>query len=157
MALENINPKHNWVERIANTVTKAAGSNSAIILAFFIIVIWLITGPIFNFSNLWLSIMNTGTSIITFLMVFLIQKSQNKDYLAIQIKLNELVSSHEIANNSLVNIENMSEDELQVLQKYYSKLGEKNRNNEVIEETFSTTEIEKLIEEEELKNRPSNL
>ncbi len=136
----------NWVERIATTITKAAGSNLAIIIAFLLVFVWLVTGPIFDFSVAWQMIMSSFTSIITFLMVFLIQKSQNKDYLAIQIKLNELVSSHEVANNSVVNIENLSEEELEMVHKYYLNLGEKNRSNEILENTFSTEDIKVSIE-----------
>src|SRR6188474_1952012 len=86
-------------ERFAHTVTKATGSTAAFIIALLLVIVWAITGPIFHFSQEWQLIINTGTTIITFLMVFLIQKAQNKDSLAIQLKLNELVASHEFASN----------------------------------------------------------
>ncbi len=140
MTEENIIHSRNWVERIASNITRAAGSNITIIIAFSLVILWIITGPIFQFSTIWQMTMTSVTSLTTFLMVFLIQKSQNKDYLAIQIKLSELVSSHSVANNSIVNIENLSEDELKMIQKYYLNLGEKNRSTEILEETFSIEE-----------------
>ena len=112
------------MEKFSTAVTAAAGSTLAFVIALTLIIIWAITGPIFNFSEEWQLVINTGTTIITFLMVFLIQKSQNKDSLAIQLKLNELVASHEFASNRLVNVENMTEDELKVIKKYYAYLSE---------------------------------
>ncbi len=109
-------------EKFASKITHAAGSNMAFILACSAVIIWLITGPIFGYSDTWQLVINTGTTIITFLMVFLIQKTQNKDSIAIQIKLNELVASNELASNRLVSVEDMTESELLTLSKYYSKL-----------------------------------
>ena len=111
-----------FFEHFAGRVTKITGSTSAFIIAFLMVIIWGGTGPLFHYSDSWQMLINTGTTIITFLMVFLIQKAQNKDSLAIQLKLNELVAAHEFASNRLVNVENMSEEELKVIQKYYSKL-----------------------------------
>jgi low affinity Fe/Cu permease len=88
------------------------------------IVVWLIAGPIFHFSENWLLIINTFTSVVTFLMVFLIQKAHNKDSLAIQLKLNELVAAHDSANNRLVNAEHRPEEELKDMQKDYFRLTE---------------------------------
>ena len=85
-----------------------------LVIAFGAVAIWAATGPFFHYSENWQLIINTGTTIITFLMVFLIQKAQNKDSMAIQLKLNELVAAHEFASNRLVNIENISEEELKV-------------------------------------------
>lgn len=93
------------IETVATGVTRVAGSNVAFLIAFGLIVVWVITCPLFRFSPAWQMIINTGTSVITFLMVFLIEKSQNKDSLAIQLKLNELVAAHELASNRLVNVE----------------------------------------------------
>src|SRR6187402_2226228 len=106
-------------EKMSSIVTKASGSTPAFIGALCVIIAWLISGPIFNYSDTWQLVINTGTTIITFLMVFLIQRSQNKDSIALHLKLNELVVAHEHANNRLVSIEGISEDELKVLQKYY--------------------------------------
>src|SRR5688572_18088956 len=100
----NTSPKNpSFLERFSSGVTAAAGSTPAFIVALTLVIVWAVTGPMFNYSEEWQLIINTGTTVITFLMVFLIQKSQNKDSLAIQLKLNELVASHEFASNRLVN------------------------------------------------------
>jgi low affinity Fe/Cu permease len=96
-----------------------------------------ITGPIFKYSDTWQLVINTGTTIITFLMVFLIQRSQNKDSIALHLKLNELVVAHELANNRLVSIEDISEEELKVLQKYYKHLSERAQKELVMQDTHS--------------------
>src|SRR6476620_11579615 len=114
--------KHTFFERFSAAVTQAAGSNGGFIISIAIVVIWACTGPFFNFSDTWKWTINIGTTLIIFLMVFLLQKSQNKDSLAIQLKLNELIAAHEFASNRLVDVENMTEDELRVIQKYYSRL-----------------------------------
>lgn len=98
------------------------GSPTAFIVATLLVVIWAATGPFFNFSEIWQLVINTGTTIVTFLMVFLIQKTQNKDSKAIQIKLNELIASSQTASNRLVDIEDLTEKELDQLHKYYEKL-----------------------------------
>ena len=127
-------------ERFAARVTKATGSTGAFISALVFIFAWLFTGPLFNYSADWQMIINTGTTIITFLMVFLIQKSQNKDSLAIQLKLNELVAAHEFASNRLVNVENMTEDELKIIQKYYGKLSEFSKKEVSLQQSHSIDE-----------------
>ncbi|MBA3664921.1 MAG: low affinity iron permease family protein [Bacteroidetes bacterium] len=111
-------------EKFSSKVTQITGSTSAFIVAVVIVLGWLVSGPFFNYSETWQLVINTGTTIITFLMVFLIQKSQNKESLAIQLKLNELVASHEHASNRLVNVEGLTEEELKIIQKYYFKLSE---------------------------------
>jgi low affinity Fe/Cu permease len=114
----------NLFEKFANWATAATGSSAAFIIAICTIVVWLITGPIFNYSDTWQLIINTGTTIITFLMVFLIQKSQNKDSKAIHLKLNELLASHQGASNRMVDIEDLSEEDLDQLHKFYVKLSD---------------------------------
>ncbi|RMZ61112.1 low affinity iron permease family protein [Chryseobacterium nematophagum] len=109
-------------EKFSNWATKFTGSPHAFIGATIIVIVWAISGPIFNYSETWQLVINTGTTIITFLMVFLIQKSQNKDSKAIQIKLNELIASHEKASNRIVDIEELTEKELDQLHCYYEKL-----------------------------------
>lgn len=109
-------------DRISTAVTRAAGRPGASIMAFGLIIIWALCGPFFNFSDTWQLVINTGTTIITFLMVFIIQQSQNKDTLAVQLKLNELIACHELASNRLIDIEDLTEDELMVLKKFYIKL-----------------------------------
>ncbi|HEV7783289.1 MAG TPA: low affinity iron permease family protein [Chitinophagaceae bacterium] len=128
------------IERFAGVVSKGAGSTGAFIVALVLVVLWGVTGPLFHFSSGWQLVINTGTTIITFLMVFLIQKAQNKDSLAIQLKLNELVAAHEFASNRLVNVENMSEDELKVIQKYYGKLSNLASKDETLQQSHSIEE-----------------
>ena len=109
-------------ERFANAATKFTGSSPAFLIAAAIVVLWAITGPLFDFSETWQLVINTGTTIITFLMVFLIQKAQNKDGKAIQLKLNEIIASHERASNRMVDIEDLTEAELDQLHKFYVTL-----------------------------------
>jgi low affinity Fe/Cu permease len=116
--------KKNLFERFSNWATAATGSSAAFLIAICTIVVWLITGPVFNYSDTWQLIINTGTTIITFLMVFLIQKSQNKDSKAIHLKLNELLASHQGASNRMVDIEDLSENDLDQLHKFYVKLSD---------------------------------
>src|SRR5213083_313353 len=91
--------------RFASAATHWTGSAPAFLLACLVIIVWLVTGPIFHFSDTWQLVINTGTTIITFLMVFLIQRSQNKDALALQLKLNEVLAALEGASNRLINVE----------------------------------------------------
>lgn len=134
-------------EHFATVVTKATGSSTAFLIAFLTIIVWLVTGPIFHYSDTWQLIINTGTTIITFLMVFLIQKSQNKDSMAIQLKLNELIASHNKASNRLLNIEDLSEAELITLHRFYGVLVEKAKRDSEVTESHSVEEAEELHEE----------
>jgi low affinity Fe/Cu permease len=113
-----------WFEKAAASITKAAGSSTAFLMAVAVILIWGITGPIFNYSDTWQLVINTGTTIITFLMVFIIQQSQNKDSLAIQLKLNELIACEERASNRLIDVEDLTQKELETLKKFYIRLAE---------------------------------
>jgi low affinity Fe/Cu permease len=154
MATQNKKTGISPFEAFSLKVTKATGSTTGFILALAGVIVWGATGPIFHYSENWQLVINTGTTIITFLMVFLIQKSQNKDSLAIQLKLNELVAAHEFASNRLVNVENMSEEELKVIQKYYTKLSSITKNEESLQQSHSIdeakehTEIKKEIEKD---------
>jgi len=139
-------PKPDLMERFSGFATKFAGSTRAFILAIAVILIWLITGPIFHFSNTWQLIINTGTTIVTFIMVFLIQRTQNKDSLVMQLKLNELIASKHGASNRLINLEDISEEELQILRKYYHRLADKARLELDLRETHSIEEAEELHE-----------
>ena len=116
--------KKNLFEKFANWATLATGSSAAFIIAIAVIIIWGVTGPVFHYSDTWQLIINTGTTIVTFLMVFLIQKSQNKDSKAIHLKLNELIASHQGSSNRMVDIEDLSENELNALHKFYVQLSE---------------------------------
>ena len=113
-----------FFEKFANWITAFTGSSVAFIGATSIVILWAITGPIFNYSETWQLVINTGTTIITFLMVFLIQKAQNKDGKAIQIKLNELIAANEKASNRIVDIEDLTEKELDQLHLFYAKLAD---------------------------------
>ena len=113
-----------WFEGFANKATKAAGSSTAFISAVLLILGWIASGPLFHYSDIWQLVINTATTIITFLMVFLIQKTQNKDALAIQIKLNELVAANAGASNRIVSVEDLTEEELIRLNEYYTRLAE---------------------------------
>ena len=109
-------------EAFAAAATKVTGSSTAFIIALFTIIAWGITGPLFNFSNTWQLVINTGTTIITFLMVFIIQQTQNKDSMALQLKLNELIACEERASNRLIDVEDLTQEELEVLKKFYIRL-----------------------------------
>lgn len=124
-------------EKISSVVTKATGSTAAFIIAFSVIIAWLVSGPFFKFSDTWQLVINTGTTIVTFLMVFLIQRSQNKDSIALHLKLNELVVAQELASNRLVSVEDISEEELKVLQKFYKHLAELTASELSVEESHS--------------------
>jgi len=159
--MNKLKHKRNVFERFAVKVAEFTGSTPAFLTALGLILAWAITGPFFDFSENWQLVINTGTTIVTFLMVFLIQKSQNKDSLAIQLKLNELVAAHEFASNRLVAVEDMTEDELKVIKKYYTKLNEMSlRENSLqqthsIDEAVKDSEFKKEMEDslEELVNR----
>ena len=110
------------LELFSLKATKARGTSKAFILAVTVLVVWGFTGPIFDFSDTWQLVINTGTTIITFLMVFLIQRTQNKDALAIHLKLNEIVAALEGASNRLIDVEDLTEDEIETLHTHYQRL-----------------------------------
>jgi low affinity Fe/Cu permease len=112
-------------QRFAQTVTKWTGSTPAFAVAFGAVAIWAVTGPVFHYSDTWQLVMNTASSIVTFLMVFLIQRSQNKDALAMHVKLNEIVKAVEGASNRMVDVEDLSESELRRLEGRYQTLAKK--------------------------------
>src|SRR5678809_778144 len=128
------------LEGLAGRVTAWTGGSWAFAVALATIVVWAVTGPVFRFSDTWQLVVNTGTTVVTFLMVFLIQRSQNKDSLAIHIKLNEIVAALEGASNRLIDAESLSEDELRTLEKYYSELSKLAEKEGNINETHSVEE-----------------
>jgi low affinity Fe/Cu permease len=140
MARNKNNPISVALERLSYQATKATGTSLAFMLALAAVIIWLATGPIFNYSDTWQLVINTGTTIITFLMVFLIQRAQNKDALAIHLKLNEIVAAMEGASNRLIDVEDLSEAEIQALRKYYRRLIELARTDDVLTTTHSIEE-----------------
>ena len=138
----NNKARHTFFEMLAVATTKATGSNTAIIMAFASVIIWVFLGPVFHYSQNWQLVINTGTTIVTFLMVFLIQRSQNKESIAVQLKLNELVAAHEFASNRLVDVESMTEAELKIIQKYYTRLKIKTQKEESLQQSHSIDEAE---------------
>ena len=141
-------------ERFAALITRTTGSTPAFIIALALVLVWGATGPIFHYSETWQLVINTGTTIITFLMVFLIQKTQNKDSLAIQLKLNELIAAHDFASNRLVNVEHMTEDELKVIQKYYAHLNKFAQTEGSLQKSHSIDEAQRSSEfKKDLKNK----
>lgn len=115
-------PDRNWFEQFAANATRATGTPAAFTIALAVIVIWGLTGPLFNFSDTWQLVINTSTTIITFLMVFIIQLSQNKETVAIQLKLNELIAAGTTTSNRLVDIEDLTDAELIAIKKFYREL-----------------------------------
>jgi low affinity Fe/Cu permease len=120
-------PQQGLFYKLARKTSEAVGSPFASIAAVSTIAIWALTGPLFKFSDTWQLVINTGTTIITFLMVFLIQNSQNRDAKSVQIKLDELIRSIDSARNQIIDVENSSEQELQELQQDFSKLGDRSK------------------------------
>jgi low affinity Fe/Cu permease len=137
-------PKRNkiseFLEKFSHQATKATGTSAAFVTAVLVIIVWGITGPLFHFSDTWQLVINTSTTIVTFLMVFLIQRAQNKDALAIHLKLNEIVAAMEGASNRLIDVEDLSEPEIDALRKYYKRLIELARKDDQLTTTHSIEE-----------------
>lgn len=130
------------LERSATVVTHWTGSTSAFILASGVILVWAITGPVFGYSNTWQLVINTGTTIVTFLMVFLIQRTQNKDSLALHLKLNELVAAMQGASNRLIDVESLTEQELHMLHRHYARLAQMAQQDATLTQSHSIEEAE---------------
>jgi low affinity Fe/Cu permease len=128
------------LERFSQKATHATGTSMAFALALGTITVWGITGPLFQFSNTWQLVINTGTTIITFLMVFLIQRTQNKDSLAVHLKLNEIVAAIEGASNRLIDVEDLTEGEIETLHKHYQKLASMSKKDVNLGESHSIEE-----------------
>ena len=128
------------LEKFSYEATRATGTSVAFVVAVTVILVWAITGPLFHFSDTWQLVTNTGTTIVTFLMVFLIQRAQNKDALAIHLKLNEIVAAMEGASNRLIDVEDLSEPEIDALRAYYKRLIDLAREDEVLTATHSIEE-----------------
>ena len=140
MVRDNRSQFSKQLERLSYQATKATGTSMAFMLALAVVIVWLITGPLFNFSDTWQLVINTGTTIVTFLMVFLIQRAQNKDALALHLKLNEIVAAMEGASNRLIDVEDLSEAEIDALRKYYRRLIELARTDDNLTATHSIEE-----------------
>ena len=129
-------------EAAAARVTEWVGSSKGLTAAVVVVVLWAASGPLFAWSNTWQLVINTGTTIVTFLMVFLIQRTQNKDGLAIQLKLNELVAAMQGASNRLIEIEDLSEADLRVLRNHYRALVQMARDDADVAASHSIEEAE---------------
>ena len=136
--------------RLAQAATEWTGSSTALCLAVLVIIAWLASGPFFGFSDTWQLVINTSTTIVTFLMVFLIQRTQNKDSQAIQLKLNELVAAMHGASNRLIAAEDMTEADLAMLRKHFRTLSRLAARDETLTESHS---IEEAAERHERKQR----
>jgi low affinity Fe/Cu permease len=110
------------VERVSAAATEWTGHTPALVWALALVVGWIVSGPLFRYSDTWQLVINTVTNVVTFLMVFLIQRAQNKDTLALQLKVNELIAAQKGAHNSLIAIERLSEEELRTLQDRFLRL-----------------------------------
>jgi low affinity Fe/Cu permease len=134
-------PKSAWFTRFARWTSCHAGRPSAFLIAMLIIVAWAVTGPIFHYSDTWQLVINTGTTIVTFLMVFLIQNTQNRDSQAIHVKLDELIRAKKGARNSLLNLDDLSDEELEHLRQSFNKIAEKAKRGTQNGETTRTDVI----------------
>jgi low affinity Fe/Cu permease len=128
------------LEAVSSAVTRWTGSSAAFGGATSIVLLWALLGPAFHYSDTWQLVINTGTTIVTFLMVFLIQRSQNKDALAIHLKLNELVAAIEGASNRLIDVEALSEKELLALQRHFTELAKLAREDHDVTQSHSVEE-----------------
>ena len=142
MSRKKKSPVSTFFNRFSNIVTIATGKPGAFIIACLVIIVWAVTGPIFGFSDTWQLVINTGTTIITFLMVFVIQHSQNKDTLAIQLKLNELIAANADASNRLVAIEELTDEELEVIKRFYTHLAQTAKKESDVFATHSLDEAQ---------------
>ena len=122
--------KHtNWFSHFASWTATASGRPHTFALACLIIVVWAVTGPLFGFSDTWQLVINTGTTIVTFLMVFLIQNTQNRDSRAMQLKLDELIRATEGAHNAVLDLEELAENDLDRVRKLYCALAARARGD----------------------------
>ncbi|BAO88445.1 low affinity iron permease family protein [Caballeronia cordobensis] len=118
-----------WFLKFSNALAQLAGRASTFVIAVALVVVWGLSGPFFHFSDTWQLVINTSTTIVTFLMVFLIQNTQNRDTAAMQIKLDELIRAMDKAHNALLDLEELDEKELTVFRKRYEKLAQEARDN----------------------------
>jgi low affinity Fe/Cu permease len=118
-----------WFSHVATKSANAMGHYWAFIIATLVCIVWAVSGPLFGFSDTWQLVINTGTTVMTFLMVFLIQNTQNRDAKAVQLKLDELIRTADRASNRLIDVENYADDELEHLAKVYERLASFARTN----------------------------
>jgi low affinity Fe/Cu permease len=133
-----------WFERFSQRVTHATGSPWAFLTAILVIIVWALTGPLFGFADTWQLVINTGTTIVTFLMVFLIQQTQNKDSKAVELKLNELVAAAKGASNRLIDVEDLSEEELDTLHSYFRELAKLAKHDKDVTKSHTIEEARRI-------------
>jgi low affinity Fe/Cu permease len=133
-----------WFEAFSHKVTHATGRPWAFLVALTVIIVWALSGPLFGFGDTWQLVINTSTTIVTFLMVFLIQQTQNKDSKAMELKLNELVAATKGASNRLIDVEALSENELDVLHGYFQQLVVLSKRDVDLTESHSLEEAERI-------------
>ncbi|WP_248323128.1 low affinity iron permease family protein [Caballeronia sp. Sq4a] len=119
--------KRSWFLRFSSALSQITGRASTFVIAVVLVIAWAVSGPLFHFSDTWQLVINTSTTIVTFLMVFLIQNTQNRDTAAMQIKLDELIRATERAHNALLDLEELDEKDLTRFRKRYEKLAERAR------------------------------
>jgi low affinity Fe/Cu permease len=153
MARKKRNNLSQMLERFSRKATEATGTSTAFILACLVIIIWIVTGPFFHFSDTWQLVINTGTTVVTFLMVFLIQRSQNKDALAIHLKLNEIVAALEGASNRLIDVEDLTEAEIKTLHTHYKNLVSMAKKDIQLTQSHSIEEAQARHEMKHRKHR----
>src|SRR5215212_8840203 len=142
-----MNRFQHWFKNFAKWTAHVTGHPFAFVVAVAVIVIWAVTGPLFEFSNTWQLVINTGTTIVTFLMVFLIQNTQNRDTGAIQTKLDELIRAIEGAHNALLDLEELDDEEIEHIRRDYRKLAEDARK--AIEKGMKDTDCQEVEHIEE--------
>ncbi len=133
-----------FLAKFARAATDWSGSSSAFGLAVLVILVWILTGPMFGYSDTWQLVINTGTTIVTFLMVFLIQRAQNKDSRAVHLKLNELVAAMPGASNRLINVEDLTEEDVAILHRYFVALVELAKSDHQLTKSHSVEEAQAL-------------
>ena len=138
---------HSFFGRLAESITRFSGSTAAFMGSVSVVALWAATGPLFKYSETWQLVINTGTTIITFLMVFLIQRSQNKDSLVLHLKLNELIAATQGASNRLINAQDLSEEEIKIIHQFFCLLAEKAKQDTDLGQTHSVEEAEDNHEE----------
>lgn len=143
-------------DNFSTAITKLTGSSWSFGVAAVFVLMWAVSGPIFHFSDTWQLVINTVTSVITFLMVFIIQQSQNKDTMALQLKLNELIAANNKASNRLIDIEDLTDAELQRLKRFYCELGELAEQDKDLFSTHSIEEAKEIQNQKQPKLSKSN-
>jgi low affinity Fe/Cu permease len=143
-----------FLERFAHGASEWAGGSWAFGLAVAVLLAWGVSGPIFGFSDTWQLVINTGTTIVTFLMVFLIQRAQNKEAKAMQLKLNEIVAAIQGASNHLIDVEDLSESEIETLRKHYRELARLAAKTSNVLESHSVEEARDRSDEKTRRRHP---